>query len=193
MAFDDLFIQLWKEKFSKAIQSHCSVGVLEKSFDLLIQGNNQLIQNSNLPSPFKVNAIHICEFKSTHDYYDSSNFLKLIGDASYFSFNKKYTLVEFKNSIRIWMIVAQSNNYFDELLTKGEIKNEPLKGFYKLDILDNFNIIVIDHLEINESNMPFLVMASKPKLKEFVQSIIKDKIQLDSITKKYLRTRFYID
>ncbi|MHA1338957.1 MAG: hypothetical protein ACTSRZ_08495 [Promethearchaeota archaeon] len=86
MAYDDLLIQYWKEKFSKGVVSHYSVGVLEKSFDLLINGDDPSIQTSNLPAPFKVDAIHICEFKSLHDAYNSSNFLKLIGDATYYLF-----------------------------------------------------------------------------------------------------------
>ncbi|MHA1338956.1 MAG: hypothetical protein ACTSRZ_08500 [Promethearchaeota archaeon] len=90
------------------------------------------------------------------------------------------------------MIVAKTNNNFNMLLDKQEISHTTLKGFYKLNILNNFNIIVIDHLEKNESNLPFLIMASKSKLKEFTQILRKNKIKLDSITKKYLRTRFYL-
>ncbi len=46
MAFDDLLKQVFKNQFGDAVQSEISVGVLEKSFDLLLLGTHSLVEKS---------------------------------------------------------------------------------------------------------------------------------------------------
>src|SRR6056297_3294749 len=107
MAFDDYFKQLFKKEYGDAIKSEISVGALEKSFDLWIQGTHPLIQSSEMiPALFKHHKDNIIEYKSSHDTYHNSDILKVIGDCFYFSYNRKKHLDYISCDTCVWFIVV---------------------------------------------------------------------------------------
>ena len=133
MAFDDFFKNFIKELFGSAVESGISISNLEKRIDLLIHGDDPLIQQSNLLPFFKESPIHIIEFKSHRDRYTLKDLTKLVGYGAFYGENKGLDPHQLQEKIALWFIVTIRTTELNEFLTDPFICVTAYPGIYRMN------------------------------------------------------------
>ena len=194
MSFDDFLKQLFKNQYGNAIKSQIAVGALEKSFDLWLLGNHPVIQDSDvIPSSFKKFDDNIIEYKSGHDKYQLYDILKLQGDFSYFSYNRKLAPKKAYDNSCLWFLIVNPNPFKKQYGANGiEIGEE--QGYYFIPgCRPDIKIIVINELDFRKrENELLLLFSSGEKFRSFL-SFLMERDGLDDSMQNYLSLKFLIE
>ena len=193
MAFERILLRHLAEILGDLVEINYKVGTLEMSFDILIHGDMPKIDQVEIPKVFKTPHKHICEFKSTRDVYRSNDIVKVIGYAAFYSYNQKYTLIDFNSKVMMWLVVAKTTKELKNLIKEGWLIPENFNGIYKLKILNNYRIMLIEELDIEQDNLPFLISGPKKTIKKLLNYYSNKKIKFDENIIKYLTYRYLID
>jgi hypothetical protein len=193
VALDNFFKNLLKDMFGAAIEAGISVGTLDKYIDTILHGDNPMIQRSNLHSLLKTPKTHIMEFKSHRDHYSKRDLSKLIGYGAFYAENTNLGPLEYQSKLSLWFVATQLNPELAEILTSDRIHSTIDPGIYRLEGDPDYQIVIINELEIREENIFFLLNSSGKKLNEFIQAIIHRRLRFTKEMHKYLRSKLYID
>jgi hypothetical protein len=193
MAFDDLFKNFLKELFGSAVESGISISTLEKRIDLIIHGNDLIIQQSNLLPFFKETPIHIIEFKSHRDTYGLKDLTKLAGYGIFYAENIGMNPYQYQENIALWFIVTIRSAELNDFLNFQIICATKYPGIYRMKWNTPYYIVIINELEITEQTGIFLMNSSGTKLTEYLRAIMQHRVALAPRLHRFLRTKLLLD
>ena len=195
MAFDDLTKQSFKEKFGDAVNTDVKVGALEKSFDILLNGKDpNILQSQIIPQSFQLFENNFIEYKSSRDIYHLYELYKLNGDFSYYCYNKKMEGNYGLKTSALWFIVANDLPFNREAQSWDLIQYSHLNGYYRVqNSYPPLHIIVLEELEEDVKQNAFLLLfASAKKFSKFVKVLNRNDALIQEL-KKFIIRKLYVE
>jgi hypothetical protein len=189
MAFDYIFKRMMREMLHTCDAKSEDVGNLPLKIDTVARCKVGPVQSPAIPLlESRFNKDNLLEYKSSRDKALVGDLSKLLGYVGLYCEQNGIDLLAIPTRVTAWYIVACRPPILDRMVAAKIAVVEGTAGLY--DVKGGFpcpcRIVAIDELDVNDDNIPLLLLGSEATIKKAIRYLAKASERLRSAVQTYI-------
>jgi hypothetical protein len=181
MAFDNIFKLTMRELLKSCEAKAEKVGTLPLEIDTVVRCKDVHYENHVIPILVnKFSKNNLLEYKSERDAVAVQNLSKLLGYVGLYCDQHSIGINDMRTSVTAWYISARRPAFLDDLLLSKIAAKDCDMGVYNINT--GFpcpcRVIVCDELDVNDDNIPLLLLGSVPTIRKGIAQLARAGVEL---------------